>query len=77
MLNVYFPEDTVIVTVVPTSTGLFTSDFGFWLITLPAGVVLLGCAGASVTFSFAPLIASFAAASVSSTTFGTATWPKF
>jgi len=48
---------------------------GFWLITLPAGTVVLDCCETVPSASPAPAIAVVAAASVRLTTFGTITGP--
>src|SRR2546430_5153157 len=65
------PDDTTSATAVPVVTGV--SAIGVWLITDPAGTVVLDAVEIAPTVRFAAVIAVVAAACVTPTTFGTAT----
>src|ERR671923_54652 len=65
------PDETTRATALPTVTD--TPASGDWLITDPAGTVMLDAVVIAPTVRFAPVIAVVAAACVSPTTCGTAT----
>src|ERR671925_518511 len=65
------PDETTSATALPTVTD--TPASGDWLITEPAGTVMLASVVMAPTTRFAPVIAADAAACVSPTTCGTAT----
>src|SRR5204862_89221 len=65
------PDDTASATALPVVACVPAT--GFWLITDPAGTVVLDAVVTAPTVRFAPAIAVVAAACVRPTTFGTAT----